>query len=123
MERILVSPSRGLPIFGFILSLVTLVGASVSIILIHILAAPLTGPAIDDYDANELDASGLEALGRYAADVLWINIAGTVCGVAALVIAIRSRKSGWLWIPTIVFALLAPVVCFIPSIWMFGAAY
>ena len=123
MARKPVSPSRGLTIFGFILSLVTLIGAFASIVHILMLAGPLTGPAIDDFDANELDASGIEALGRYAAAVVWINIAGTVCGVAALVIGIRSRKSGWLWIPTIVFALLAPVACFIPSIWMFGAAY
>ena len=123
MERKRVAPRRRLAIFGFVLSLVTLVGASVSIIHILVLAAPYTGPAIDDWDASELDASGLEVLGRYAAAVLWINIAGTVFGVAALVIAIRSSGSGWLRIPTMVFALLAPVVCFIPSIWMFGAAY
>lgn len=117
------SPNRRPAILGFILSLVTLVGSTVPIIHILAISTAYTGAAIDDYDANELDASGLEALGRYAAAVVWINVAGTICGVAALVIAIRSRKSGWLWIPTIVFALLAPVVCFIPSIWMFGAAY
>lgn len=123
MERKRVAPRRRLAIFGFVLSLVTFIGASVSIIFIHILAAPYTGPAIDDWDAGELDAAGLEVLGRYAAAVLWINIAGTVLGVTALVIAIRSSKSGLLWIPTIVLALLAPVVCFIPSAWMFGAAH
>jgi hypothetical protein len=123
MERNFVSSSRRITIFGIILSLVTLIGSTVSIIHIITISTAYTGAAIDSEDANVLDASGLETLGRYAAAVLWINVAGTVCGVAALLIAIRSRKSGWLWIPTIVFALLAPAVCFIPSIWMFGAAY
>ncbi|SKB00455.1 hypothetical protein SAMN06295879_3014 [Agreia bicolorata] len=123
MERRLVSPSRRIAIFGLILSLVTLIGSTVSIIQILAISTPYTGAAIDDFDANELDASGLEVLGRYAAAVLWINVAGTVLGVAALVIAVRSRKSGWVWIPTIVAALLAPLVCFVPSLWMFAAAY
>lgn len=117
------SSSRRIAIFGFILSLVTFIGWTVSIIHIITVSTAYTGAAIDLDDANELDASGLEVLGRYAAAVLWINIVGTLFGVAALVIAIRSRESGWLRIPTIVFALLAPVVCFIPSIWMFAAAY
>lgn len=115
------SPSRRLAILGFILSLVTAIGATVSINHVLKLAEPYTGAAIDSEDGNVLDAFGREALVHYAAAAGWINLAGTLLGVAALIIAVRTRKSGWVWITTLVLALAAPVACFIPSVWIFAA--
>ncbi|GAA2246664.1 hypothetical protein N1031_16470 [Herbiconiux moechotypicola] len=82
----------------------------------------LAGAAIDSQDTSVISPAEELALQGRAGAVAAINLIGTALGITALVIGIRTRKTSTFSARTIIAALLAPLLCFLPSIWLLSAA-
>ncbi len=113
---------RRLGVAGFLLSIVVLVGATVSVNVVLNNSIALAGAAIDNQDALVLNPAEQIVLQGRSAAIAGINLIGTALGVTSLVIGIRTRRTSRLAPFTIFASLLTPVLCFIPSIWILSAA-
>ena len=111
-----------LGVAGLILAIVVLVGATVCIYVVLNNSIPLAGAAIDNEDASALTPAEQIVLRDRGAVVAWINLIGTALGVTSLVIGIRTRRTSGFAPFTIFASLLAPMLCFIPSVWILSAA-
>jgi len=113
---------RRLGVAGFILAIIVLVGATVSVNVVLNNSISLAGAAIDNQDASVLNPAEQIVLQGRSAAIAWINLIGTTLGVTSLVIGLRTRRTSGFAHFTIFASLLAPVLCFIPSVWILSAA-